>query len=374
MGSFLSKHAQRGTNKQLEPQPSAAQQFHVAIVGAGLGGIALAIALSRHGVPYTIYESAAAYATVGAGVGIGPNSLRAMDSIDERFRAEFEKVCIGNLTAGKEHVMMEAAMIEDGLGEKRGWKSTPWGSKTYRRTAAHRKDLLDIMTALIPEGSVKFNKRISGILEADNTVELSFEDGETTKVSAVVGCDGVKGFTRGYVLERHPEEIQPVYAKQYAYRAVLPLKECRNILGDLANDARMYFGKDVNLSTYVISHGREVNVVGFVRDPLPWESAGRVTREVSREQMLADFTTHSVDERIIKLLEVCSVICTGPSVTDVIAVRKASAMGNVSPSANIDLPQGPCMPAWRFSSCLVAQSGRWRRSRARGCSNHGSSS
>ena len=273
-----------------------------------IGGIALAIALSRHGIPYTLYESAAAYATVGAGVGIGPNALRAMDSIDERFRTEFEKVCIGNLTAGKEHVMMEAAMIEDGLGEKRGWKSTPWGSKTYRRTAAHRKDLLDIMTSLIPEGSVKFNKRLSGIFEADNGVERCFEDGETARVSAVIGCDGVKGFTRGYVLEKHREEINPVYAQQYAYRAVLPLEECREILGDLANDARMYFGKDVNLSTYVISHGREVNVVGFVRDPLPWKSAGQVTRETSREHMLADFAKYDVDERIIKLLEVRSMI------------------------------------------------------------------
>lgn len=308
MGSFLSKTGQSGINNQPKPQPAPAGTFHIAIVGAGLGGIALAIALGRHGISYTLYESAAAYATVGAGVGIGPNALRAMDSIDERFRAEFEKVCIGNLTPGKEHVMMEAAMIEDGLGEKRGWKSTPWGSKTYRRTAAHRKDLLDIMTALIPEGSVKFNKRLSSIFEADDAVELTFEDGETARVSAVIGCDGVKGFTRGYVLQNHPEEIQPVYAQQYAYRAVLPLEKCREILGDLANDARMYFGKDVNLSTYVISHGREVNVVGFVRNPLPWESAGQVTRETSREHMLADFAKYDVDERIIKLLEVRSMI------------------------------------------------------------------
>jgi salicylate hydroxylase len=308
MGSFLSKLAGGGTKTQPGSQSPPAETLHIAIVGAGLGGIALAIGLTRHGIPYTIYESAAAFATVGAGVGIGPNSLRAMDAIDERFRAEFEKVCIGNLTPGKEHVMMEAAMIEEGLGEQRGWKSTPWGSESYRRTAAHRKDLLDIMTALLPEGSVKFNKRISGIIEVDNTVQLSFEDGETAPVSAVIGCDGVKGFTRGYVLEQYPAEIQPRYAQQYAYRAVLPLEECRSILCDLANDARMYFGKDVNLSTYPISHGREINVVGFVRDPQPWEVAGRVTREVSREQMLADFTQHNVDERILELLEVCCTI------------------------------------------------------------------
>lgn len=197
-------------------------------------------------------------------------------------------------------------MVEDGLGEKRRWKSTPWGSKTYRRTTAHRKDLLDIMTSLIPEGSVKFNKRLSGILEAGagDAVELSFEDGETPSVSAVIDCNGVKCFTRGYVLGKYSKEIQPVYAQQYAYRAVLLLKKCRQHLGDLVNDARMYFGKDVNLSIYVIPHGREVNVVAFVRDPLPSEHAGLVTREVSREQMIADFTRHDVNECMIKLLEI----------------------------------------------------------------------
>lgn len=120
MGSFLSKPAPRSTNTQLEPQPAPGRTFHIAIVSDGLGSIALAFALSRHDIPYTLYESAAAYATVGAGVGIGPNALRAMDSIDERFCAEFERVCTGNLTPWKEQVMMEAAMIEGGLGEKRG--------------------------------------------------------------------------------------------------------------------------------------------------------------------------------------------------------------------------------------------------------------
>lgn len=161
------------------------------------------------------------------------------------------------------------------------------------------------MTRLIPEGSIKSNKRLSGILEAGagDDVELRFEDGETPSVSAVIDCDGVKGFTRGYVFGKYPKEIQPVYAQQYAYRAVLPFEKCRQILDDLANDARMFLGKDVNLSFYVISHDREVNVVASVRDPLPWEHADLVTREVSREQMIADFIRHDVDECTIKLLE-----------------------------------------------------------------------
>jgi salicylate hydroxylase len=302
---LFAKQPRREAKFQEEPPSEKPQPFHVAIVGAGIGGLALAIALNRHGVPFTVYESAAAYATIGAGVGIGPNAMRAMDAIDKRFRGEYDKVCIGNLTPGKEHVMMEAAMIEDGLGAKRGWQMRPWGSQNYTRTAAHRKDLLDIMTALMPEGCVKFNKRLEGLTEVTDGIEIQFADGESTKVSAVIGCDGVKGFTRRYVLSPdHEDEVMPKYAHQYAYRAIIPLEEARKILGDLANDARMYFGKKVNLSTYIISEGREINVVGFVRDEEAWETSGRVTREVTRERMKEDFAKCNVDERIMKLLEV----------------------------------------------------------------------
>jgi salicylate hydroxylase len=82
------------------------------------------------------------------------------------------------------------------------------------------------------------------------------------------------------------------------------MKDARDIVGDLANDAKMYFGYQSNLSTYVISEGREINVVGFVRDACPWPDASRVTREVTREQMVADFTAHNIDSRLLKLLDV----------------------------------------------------------------------
>lgn len=293
------------TTYESEPCTKPLSSFHIAIVGAGIGGLALAIALERQDVPYTIYESASSYATVGAGVGIGPNAMRAMDQIDKRFRVEYDKVCIGNLTPGKEHVMMEATMIEDGFGVKDGVGMRPWGSPTYTRTAAHRKDLLDIMTALIPQGSVKFNKRVAEISELDNTVELCFADGERATASAVIGCDGIKGFTRGCVLSSsYPDEVTPKYADSYAYRAIIPIEDARRILGNLGDDARMYFGRDINLSTYVISQGREINLVAFIHNQFSWEDTSRVTRQVTREEMVADLTSRGVDERLVKLLEV----------------------------------------------------------------------
>ena len=56
--------------------------FNIAIVGGGLGGVALAIGLIKQGVPTHIYEAAAGFGEIGAGVIFGPNSVRALDLID----------------------------------------------------------------------------------------------------------------------------------------------------------------------------------------------------------------------------------------------------------------------------------------------------
>jgi salicylate hydroxylase len=103
----------------------------VAIIGAGIGGLALAIGLLRQYVPYTLYEAAPQYSTIGAGVGVGPNVLRAMDMIDSRFRELYEDISTGNITPNKEHVMMDAMLTEEGFGAKQGYIATSYGAPTY---------------------------------------------------------------------------------------------------------------------------------------------------------------------------------------------------------------------------------------------------
>ena len=142
--------------------------FNVAIIGAGIGGLGLAIGLNHLGVPFTIYESAPAFSAVGAGVGLGPNALRAMDLIDKRFRDMYMNIATGNLRPEKKHVMMEAMRMEAGLGEGEDWWGHgEWGAQNFERTGAHRKDLLDIMTSFIPKESVRFNKRVTTMKQAN---------------------------------------------------------------------------------------------------------------------------------------------------------------------------------------------------------------
>jgi salicylate hydroxylase len=282
----------------------SASDFNIAIIGAGIGGLAFAIGLNHLNVPYTLYESAPAFSAVGAGVGLGPNALSAMDMIDSRFRDMYMEIATGNLKPEKKHVMMEAMRMEVGLGEGEDWWGHGgWGAEYFERTGAHRKDLLDIMTSFIKKDAVQFNKRVKDVKQSNDCVTLFFEDGSIAQHAAVVGSDGVKGFTRRLVLEgRYPDCVEPQYTGKYVYRAIIPMPESQSILGDLATDAKMYMSKGANLSTYPISHGTAMNVVAFKRDPHPWQHPD-TTHPVTREAMLADFAPSNPDPRLVQLLD-----------------------------------------------------------------------
>lgn len=53
----------------------------------------LSIGLTRHGIPHRIYESASAFAEIGAGIALGPNSITALELIDPRIKEGLKK-CI----------------------------------------------------------------------------------------------------------------------------------------------------------------------------------------------------------------------------------------------------------------------------------------
>ncbi|KAF1982803.1 FAD/NAD(P)-binding domain-containing protein [Aulographum hederae CBS 113979] len=285
------------------PSTTESKPLHIAIIGAGIGGLALSIGLLRHNIPFTLYESASAYSTVGAGVGLGPNALRAMDLLDPRLRGLYDEISTGNVTPGKNHVMMDAMYTEEGFGEKRGWKGKPFGAECYERTSAHRKALLDIMTSLIPSENVKFDKRLKSMKQCGSRVVLAFEDGEVVEASAAVGCDGAKGATRRFVLgEKYPQHVEATYSGKYVYRSIVPMEDAVKILGDHAGDAKMFMGKGVNITTFPISNGKQCNVVAFKMDDKPWPHK-EWTKAVSRDEMIADFAEAGVDQRLIRLLD-----------------------------------------------------------------------
>lgn len=112
------------------------------------------------------------------------------------------------------------------------------------------------MTSFIPAESVKFGKRLTDIEQLPGAVALRFADGEIAHASAVAGGDGISSVVRKHVLEpMYPDQVEPVYAHAYCYRAVIPMQEAEEILGDLTDVAKFYFGHDRSAVTYRISGG-----------------------------------------------------------------------------------------------------------------------
>jgi salicylate hydroxylase len=125
---------------------------------------------------------------------------------------------------------------------------------------AHRKELLDIMTSFIPADRVKFNKLLTGIQQDPDKVVLTFADGTAAEADTLVGADGIQSMVRGHVLKRYAEQAAPVYANAYCYRGVIPMVEAHEILGDLTDVAKFYFGYKRSAVTYRISGGKVCDI------------------------------------------------------------------------------------------------------------------
>jgi salicylate hydroxylase len=284
--------------------------FHVAIIGSGIGGLALSIGLLRHKISFTIYESAAAYSAIGAGVGLGPNALRAMDILEPKLRTLYDTIATGNVTAGKDHVIFDTLLAKPGFGLGEGWGDSI-GAPVYDRTSAHRKDLLEIMTSLIPVETVKFGKKAVKIEQSAGKVQVTFADGEVIETDAVIGADGGnRGVSRPAVLaDRYPDEVSTTYTGKYVYRSIVPMEDAETILGkDMAGDSKIFLGPVRHVLSYPISHGKQANVIAFVFEDKEW-TENQWTKEVSRDEMIADFKGY-VDDRLIKLLDVSVILST----------------------------------------------------------------
>src|SRR6476619_3532717 len=65
------------------------KKLSIAVVGAGMGGLAVAATLRRVGIDVQVYEQASRFARIGAGIQMMPNSMKVLRGIgiEERLRA-----------------------------------------------------------------------------------------------------------------------------------------------------------------------------------------------------------------------------------------------------------------------------------------------
>lgn len=246
------------TSSDRAPKP-----FTVAVVGGGIGGIALAIGLLHRGISTQLYEAAPAFAEIGAGIAFGPNSIRAMHLIDPAIKTAFNRLATKNDLDEEEATWIN---FRCGCGEPALIaKVQTADSEKTGLSSVHRAHFLREVTKLVPEDIANFGKRLLNLKSTESgKMKLSFEDGTTAEADAVVGCDGVRSKVRQIILKKENPVEDMTFSGKYAYRGLVPMEKAKSVLGDyLAGNSQMYIGPKGSVLTYPIDHGKILNVIAF---------------------------------------------------------------------------------------------------------------
>lgn len=260
-----------------EPSP-----FSVAIIGGGIGGVSLAIGLAAQNIPFHIYEAAASFGEIGAGVSFGPNVIRAIHGLAPAMLRAYARHVTANepaeladafLTYRKgflEEQAFDEKLYREWMPEEkfhlRGKVQEIDGTRFPVRCCVHRAHLLNEWVRLLPEGSATFGKALVKIDERSTTsvrgedgqVVLTFSDGSTATASAVVGCDGIKSVTRRYL---HGPDATAKYSGFFGYRAMAPRAAYERVLGSqLAATGNLFLCQNGYTIAYPVDHGVTLNM------------------------------------------------------------------------------------------------------------------
>ena len=210
------------------------KNFEVAIIGGGIAGLTLAIALYQRQVPFVIYEQAPAFGEIGAGVSFSPNAVQAMRVCHPGIYDAFERVCTRNLWPSKQKVWFDYL---DGYGDTpdqpSGHAAAFTISNSLGQNGVHRARFLDQLVKLLPEGLARFGKKLTEITKKDDgRLVMHFDDGTSAETDGIIGCDGIKSRVRRAVVGDDDPSILPSYTHKYAYRGLVPMKEAIEAIGE----------------------------------------------------------------------------------------------------------------------------------------------
>ncbi|KAL4932588.1 uncharacterized protein BDV17DRAFT_167919 [Aspergillus undulatus] len=292
-----------------------AKPFHVAIVGGGIAGLTLAIALHRRNISVKIYEQAHAFAEIGAGVSFGPNAVSAMKFCDEGIYEALTKVWTQNLWPSKKKVWFD--YLDGHTQNENEYQASSEGQESKRQniaftiynslgqTGVHRAHYLGELVKQLPSEIAEFKKHLEDIQEQPNgKLLLTFADGAKDEADVVIGCDGIKSRVRQILLgEDHPA-ARPYFTQKYAYRGLVPMEKAIEAIGEeLASNSCMHMGPNNHMLTFPVNGGKTLNIVAFHTTDEEWNDYARLTRDGTRDEALRDFANYGPN--VTKLLKLC---------------------------------------------------------------------
>lgn len=249
---------------QSHPAETDQAPLRIGLIGAGIGGVATAIALKRAGgsqISVTILEAASEIGEIGAGIQMTPNVARLLirwgvDKVIGENLVEYDELNLRNKTGEK---------VGYARLESRRWTGVPWW-------LVHRMHLHDGLTCVARElgAELVVNAKVDTIdYEDGGAVKVASEAGGKWTFDLVIGSDGINSVVRQAFL---PDVKPRPPTNNAAFRAIVPMEKVRNdpLTRHLTEKAQMdiWMGADPShgkkhgyIITYPISAGKDFNMV-----------------------------------------------------------------------------------------------------------------
>jgi salicylate hydroxylase len=249
---------------------------NIIIVGGGIGGLAAALALLRHGLDVEVYEQSSELKEVGAGVQIGANGTRVLHALG--LKAALERTQV--IPSGK-----EARLWNTGAS----WKTLDLGAIAVARYGSphilmHRGDLHAALAEAIrgiKADALKLGHRFVGLAQSSEGVEVSFADGKSAAAGLVIGADGIHSKVREILFGRDSAK----FTGCVAWRGLIPMQELPQHLA--RNTATSWLGPAGHVLHYPVRSGQLMNFISFL-ERTDWQVESWTMRGTT-EELANDF-------------------------------------------------------------------------------------
>ena len=233
----------------------AAETRRIAVIGAGIGGLTLAIALRQYGISVDIYEQTEELREVGAAVALSANATRFFERFGllEKFAScSFEVSALIYRDGRSGRLIGKHQMVPD----YRQRFGAPF-------VGIHRADLQAVLSSAVGLDRIALRKRLVDIHNTGTRAGLRFDDGSTAEADLVVGADGARSVVRRWMLGYD----DAMYSGCSGFRGVVPM----DMLQSLPDPSALQFwvGPGGHLLHYPMGKNH-INFLLVERHPTPW--------------------------------------------------------------------------------------------------------
>lgn len=253
------------------PQADKENYPHVAIIGGGIGGVALAVACLHRGIPFTLFERDNNFEARSQGYGLTlQQASKAIEGLGI-FSLEDGVISTRHLV----HTTEGKVIGEWGI---RKWIS-PDAKKSPKRTNVHiaRQSLrLALLKQLGGHNAVEWGHQLLDFKESENEgIDLNFQVNgkiKTYKADLVVGADGIRSSLRKQLIG---EEITPLrYLDCIVILGICPLSALEGIDSSLLDSATVFQTANGNERSYIMP---------YTSDSVMWQLSFPMTEEEAKE-------------------------------------------------------------------------------------------